>query len=50
MPCEILNCTERPQMHHDDYDQPLNVRWFCRKHHLELHIKKENDHGKEKQV
>jgi len=23
------------QMHHEDYTQPLKVRWFCRKHHSE---------------
>lgn len=34
-PCEV--CGEKAQMHHDDYSKPLKVRWFCRKHHLELH-------------
>lgn len=34
-PCEV--CGEPAQMHHDDYSKPLEVRWFCRKHHLELH-------------
>jgi len=23
--------------HHDDYTKPLEVRWFCEIHHLELH-------------
>lgn len=36
-PCEIANCLEKTQMHHDNYDKPLEVRWFCRKHHLEFH-------------
>lgn len=33
--CEV--CGERAQMHHDDYDKPLEVRWLCRKHHLRHH-------------
>lgn len=23
--------------HHDDYSQPLSVRWLCRQHHIRLH-------------
>jgi len=23
--------------HHDRYDEPLNVRWLCRRHHVRLH-------------
>lgn len=35
-PCEV--CGETPTFaHHDDYDKPLEVRWFCRKHHREQH-------------
>lgn len=33
--CEV--CGGHAQMHHDDYSKPTAVRWFCRKHHLELH-------------
>ncbi len=28
---------EKVEAHHDDYSQPLNVRWLCRKHHMALH-------------
>lgn len=28
------------QAHHEDYSKPLEVVWFCRKHHIELHKKK----------
>lgn len=27
----------RVDAHHDDYEQPLVVRWFCRRHHQQLH-------------
>jgi ribosomal protein S27AE len=35
-PCEI--CGDEPaDAHHDDYDKPLDVRWLCRKHHMQEH-------------
>ena len=35
-PCE--KCGKlKVDAHHDDYDKPLDVRWLCRKHHLEHH-------------
>lgn len=30
-PCEI--CGKGGEAHHDDYSEPLNVRWLCRSHH-----------------
>jgi hypothetical protein len=33
-PCEVCGDTD-VEMHHDDYDEPLRVRWLCRWHHLE---------------
>lgn len=35
-PCEVCG-NDKSQMHHDDYDKPIEIRWFCRVHHLELH-------------
>ena len=37
-PCEECGSTES-QMHHEDYSQPLLVRWLCRPCHLTLHQK-----------
>ena len=34
--CEV--CGAQPvDAHHDRYDEPLNVRWLCRSHHVKLH-------------
>lgn len=35
-PCEICN-SEGSQMHHEDYSKPLEIKWLCRRHHLDLH-------------
>ena len=40
-PCCVCGSLES-EMHHDDYDKPTQVRWYCREHHLEMH-KKNND-------
>ena len=37
-PCEKCG-DEKVEAHHDDYSKPLNVRWFCLKHHNEYHTK-----------
>jgi len=37
LPCEVCKTTENVEAHHDDYYQPLEVRWLCRKHHQEHH-------------
>lgn len=37
--CEV--CGElNAYAHHDNYDKPLEVRWFCPKHHIEYHKNK----------
>jgi hypothetical protein len=33
--CE--GCGAVAEMHHDDYDKPLEVRWLCRSCHLDEH-------------
>lgn len=36
LPCEICGNT-KSQAHHENYDQPLSVKWLCQKHHSEVH-------------
>jgi hypothetical protein len=33
--CEA--CGADAEMHHDDYDKPLQVRWLCKDHHHSWH-------------
>jgi len=40
MPCEKCGAI-KVDAHHDDYSKPLEVRWLCRKHHLEHHGKQQ---------
>ncbi len=35
-PCEMCGSPDS-QMHHYDYDKPLDVRWLCRPCHLWVH-------------
>lgn len=37
-PCEVCGA-EKVDAHHDDYDKPLDIRWLCRIHHVEVHMK-----------
>lgn len=34
--CEVCGA-ETVDAHHDRYEEPLNVRWLCRRHHVKLH-------------
>lgn len=36
LPCEVCGDV-KVQAHHDDYAKPLEVRWLCRRHHVEHH-------------
>ena len=45
LPCEVCGTNKDVQAHHDDYSQPLDIRWLCRKHHREHH---DNEKNKEK--
>jgi hypothetical protein len=36
-PCEICGKTEDIERHHEDYSKPLEVRWLCKSHHLDIH-------------
>ena len=38
LPCSVCG-DEKSEAHHEDYDKPLEVIWYCRKHHLEYHKK-----------
>ncbi len=42
-PCEVIDCTEKAEKHHEDYSKPLDVRWLCKKHHTLLHRKEQNE-------
>jgi hypothetical protein len=37
-PCEQCGA-QIVEAHHEDYSKPLDVKWLCRKHHLERHGK-----------
>jgi hypothetical protein len=37
-PCEVCGAAETDG-HHPDHDRPLAVRWLCRHHHRQVHIR-----------
>ena len=42
-PCSVCGTLKNIQAHHPDYNEPLEVVWLCRKHHMELHSKYKED-------
>lgn len=34
--CEVCGMQDS-EAHHRDYGEPLNVKWLCRQHHMDLH-------------
>lgn len=36
-PCEVCGDDYNIHAHHDDYDNPLSVRWLCPLHHVRHH-------------
>lgn len=37
--CEICGSFFKINAHHEDYSKPLNVKWLCWDHHMEIHGK-----------
>ena len=40
-PCSVCG-SQKSQAHHEDYSQPLEVKWFCAQHHADIHVEKRN--------
>lgn len=35
-PCEVCG-DERSEIHHEDYSDPMKIRWLCKWHHEDVH-------------
>lgn len=47
MPCEVCGSKEADR-HHDDYNNPTNIRWLCKHDHANWHIINDGVWGKGK--
>jgi len=45
--CSICRTNKNIRAHHEDYTKPLDVIWFCHKHHVEYHNKSNKNFTKE---
>lgn len=43
-PCIVCG-DKNSEIHHPDYAKPLEIIWYCRKHHLEHHAKEKIENG-----
>jgi hypothetical protein len=43
-PCEVCGA-ERVDAHHERYNEPMRVRWLCRKHHKAEHARLAAEEG-----
>lgn len=48
-PCEKCG-NEKAEMHHEDYDKPLEVIWLCRTCHLDLHTQRNRKEAESKEL
>ncbi len=37
-PCEVCG-NKKADAHHEDYSKPLDIKWVCRLHHMQIHRK-----------
>jgi len=44
-PCAVCG-SKKVQCHHNNYLDPMDVKWLCDEHHLEIHGKKKDNNPK----
>lgn len=35
--CEVNGCNEHGVIHHCNYDEPMDISFVCKQHHLQIH-------------